>query len=82
MKLKKFKEINNINEKVDDESILNTEYGSNAFDDFQYDLEDIDDDERMEVIDIIENLTNIISKSKDKKTILKSISVYFKRINK
>lgn len=62
------------------ENILSTESGSNAFGDLQENLEDIDDDDRMLVVDAIEELTNKLSGCSNQKVIFKSLSKYFKSL--
>ena len=81
--IKKFNESDeNFNISDVSDSILSTEFYSNASDDLFYDLDDIDGQERMLICDMIEDLTALIDKSKDKKLVFESVSTYFKRLHK
>jgi hypothetical protein len=81
--IKRFNEsVENLNISDVSESILSTEFYSNIISDLFYDLDDIDEQERMLICDMVEDLTTLIDKSKDKKMVFKSVSTYFKRLNK
>ena len=77
----KNKNLKNFEEFSINENILNTESGSNALQDLQYDIEDIDNNERMYIVDLLEELSVKISKSKNERKIYKKLSVYFDRLS-
>ena len=77
----KNKNLKNFEEFSINESILNTESGSNALQDLQYDIEDIDNNERMYIVDLLEELSVKISKSKNERKIYKKLSTYFDRLS-
>ena len=77
----KNKKLKNFEEFSINENILNTESGSNALQDLQYDIEDIDNNERMYIVDLLEKLSVKISKSKNERKIYKKLSVYFDRLS-
>lgn len=65
----------------EEDSILSTQFGSANFDDLQEDLDEIDDNDRMKIIDHVEELTNLISDCVDKELVIKSLAVYFMRLH-
>ena len=77
----KNKNLKNFEEFSINENILNTESGSNVLQDLQYDIEDIDNNERMYIVDLLEELSVKISKSKNERKIYKKLSVYFDRLS-
>ncbi len=77
----KNKNLKNFEEFSINENILNTESGSNVLQDLQYDIEDIDNNERMYIVDLLEELSVKISKSKNERKIYKKLSTYFDRLS-
>ncbi len=77
----KNKNLKNFEEFSINENILNTESGSNVLQDLQYDIEDIDNNERKYIVDLLDKLSVKISKSKNERKIYKKLSVYFDRLS-
>ncbi len=77
----KNKNLKNFEEFSINENILNTESGSNVLQNLQYDIEDIDNNERKYIVDLLEELSVKISKSKNERKIYKKLSVYFDRLS-
>lgn len=65
-----------------EDSILSTQFGADIFESLQEDLDEIDDNDRMVIIDKVEELTNLISDCDDRKLVIKSLAVYFTRLHK
>ena len=65
----------------EEDSILSTQFGGANFEDLQEDLAEIDDNDRMKIIDHVEELTNLISDCVDKELVIKSLAVYFMRLH-